>query len=330
MRSVPPLFVHASSEATHVDETREFKDDADAAQQAEYWRKLYVAMTRAEDELYVTGYLTKQGKVDGSWYEAIEQGLAPLSETLTDAEGSVTARVYPAERPMPAPIAPSEATSPPATRSLVLEKLPRHRPVPIVRPSSVDKAADPQRVLATRLEESLDPESARLAGTALHALLQHLGKVQPAQRPSVAARALETLLPTAPAQHAPLAAKALSIIGKPELAHLFGPNSRAEVPFFAEAQRGTERVRIIGRIDRIVVNPGSILLVDFKSDAEPVMELSQVKSAYLQQLALYALVARELFPGQEVEAAILWTSLESLIKLPPVALAEAAGGFTIR
>jgi hypothetical protein len=38
------------------------------------------AMTRAEDELYVTGYLTKQGKVEGSWYEAIEQGLAPLSE----------------------------------------------------------------------------------------------------------------------------------------------------------------------------------------------------------------------------------------------------------
>jgi ATP-dependent helicase/nuclease subunit A len=330
MRSVPPLFVHAASEATHVDETREFKDDADAAQQAEYWRKLYVAMTRAEDELYVTGYLTKQGKVDGSWYEAVEQGLAPLSETLTDADGNVTALVYPAERPMPAPIAPSEATPPPATRSLLLEKLPRHRPVPIVRPSSVEKAADPQRVLATRLEESLDPETARLAGTALHALLQHLGKVQPAQRPSVAARALETLLPTAPAQHAPLAAKALSIIGKPELAHLFGPNSRAEVPFFAEAQRGTERVRIIGRIDRIVVNPGSVLLVDFKSDADPVMEPSQVKAAYLQQLALYALVARELFPGQEVEAAILWTRLESLIKLPPVALAEAAGGFTIR
>ena len=334
MRTAPPLFVHASSEATHVDETRAFKADADEEQQAEYWRKLYVAMTRAEDELYVTGYLTKQGKVDGSWYEAIEQGLTPLSETIADAEGKVTALVYPADRPAPAPLAPDAAVVAPVTQALVLSELPKHRPVPIIRPSSIEKPADPERALSTRLEEALDPETARLAGTALHALLQHLGKVAPAERAGVADRALETLLPTAPAQHAALATKALSILTRPELAHLFGPDSRAEVPFFAEAERsgrnGAERIRIIGRIDRIVVNPRSVLLIDFKSDASPAMEPDAVNPAYLQQLGLYALVARELFPDKQVEAAILWTSLESLIKLPAVALAEAAGGFTIR
>jgi len=330
MRSVPPLFVHASSDASHVDETREFKQDADADQQAEYWRKLYVAMTRAEDELYVTGYLTRQGKVDGSWYEAIEQGLAPLSETVADAEGNVTALIYPAERPAAAPLQAESARPSIAKEALVLDPLPPHRPIRIVRPSAVEQAVRPERVLVTRLEESLDPETARLSGTALHALLQHLGRVEPAERPRVAARALEVLLPDAPARHAPLAAKALSILGKPGLAQLFGPDSRAEVPFFAEARRGEERIRIIGRIDRIVVNPGSVLLVDFKSDADPTMDAARVKPAYIQQLALYALVAGELFPGQAVDAAILWTGLESLLKLPPVVLAEAAGGFTIR
>jgi len=334
MRSVPPLFVHASSDSTHVDETREFKADAEADQQAEYWRKLYVAMTRAEDELYITGYLTKQGKVDGSWYEAIEQGLAPWSEKLTDADGTVTALVYPAERPVPALIVPDAAAERPVTQALVLGPLPKHRPVPIIRPSSVEVPTSPERVLATRLEAALDPETARLSGTALHALLQHLGKVDPAQREIVAARALETLLPNAPHLHTGVAENALSILTRPELAHLFGPNSRAEVPFFAEAQRQTktvpERIRIIGRIDRIVVNPGSILLVDFKSDANPATDATTVNPAYLQQLGLYALVARELFPGQVVEAAILWTSLESLVKLPAAALAEAARGFTIQ
>ncbi|RYG95411.1 MAG: hypothetical protein EON57_16685, partial [Alphaproteobacteria bacterium] len=158
--------------------------------------------------------------------------------------------------------------------------------------------------------------------------------VEPADRAKVAARALETLLPTAPAQHAALSAKAISILTRPELAHLFGPDSRAEVPFFAEAFRQTrsipERIRIIGRIDRIVVNPDSILLVDFKSDANPAPEPSQVNPAYLQQLGLYALVAGELFPGKAIEAAILWTSLESLVKLPLADLAGAAGGFTIQ
>ena len=59
MSAEPPLFFHASSKETHVAETMEHRDDAEAAQKAEYWRKLYVAMTRAEDELYVTGTLTK-------------------------------------------------------------------------------------------------------------------------------------------------------------------------------------------------------------------------------------------------------------------------------
>jgi ATP-dependent helicase/nuclease subunit A len=43
----------------HAAETMEHKQEAEAAQKAEYWRTLYVARTRAEDELYITGYLTK-------------------------------------------------------------------------------------------------------------------------------------------------------------------------------------------------------------------------------------------------------------------------------
>src|SRR3569833_3595313 len=87
MGAEPPFFFHASSRETHADETLGHKADADEAQKAEYWRKLYVAMTRAEDELYVTGHLTKQGKIEGSWYEAIEQGLRPASEVVRDTVG---------------------------------------------------------------------------------------------------------------------------------------------------------------------------------------------------------------------------------------------------
>ena len=330
MRVNPPLFIHASSAATHVDETLELKTDADADQQAEYWRKLYVAMTRAEDELYVTGYLTKQGKADGSWYEAIEQGLGPLSEVVTDAEGKPLALVYPRERQAVAPVGVAEATAADITQLLDLPPLPPHRIRQIIRPSSLDGPSDPERALATRLEQSRDPETARLAGTALHALLQHLSRVPPDQQSAVAARAMPMLLPTAPDQHAGLARKALSILSRPELAHLFGPNSRAEVPFLAEALRYGQPVTIAGRIDRLVETPDEILLVDFKSDANAVMEPTGVPLAYQRQLALYALVAGQLFPGRTVSAAILWTSLESLIKLPVAALAEAAGGFTVR
>jgi len=330
LRAKPPLFVHASSSATHAPATSAFKDEADGDQLREYWRKLYVAMTRAEDELYVTGYLTKQGKLDGSWYEAIEHGLGPLSEGLTDADGNTSALIYPKERPAPARLKPVEALIDVGGMALDLTPLPVRKLRKVLRPSSVETPSDPDRTLATRLEEGLDPETARLAGTALHALLQHLAKVAPADRRAVAARALPLLLPEAPEQHAPLAAKALSILSRPELTQLFAEGSRAEVPFLATAEHKGEMVTIAGRIDRIVVTPDGVLLVDFKSDADPVMEPGRVKPGYLTQLGLYALVAKQLFPGQRIEAGILWSGLESLLKLPDAALAEAARGFTIR
>jgi len=330
LRAQPPLFVHASSSATHAPATSGFKDEADSDQLKEYWRKLYVAMTRAEDELYVTGYLTKQGKVDGSWYEAIEQGLGPLSESLTDAEGNTAALLYPRERPAPAKLKPVEALVDLGGMGLDLKPLPERKVRKVLRPSSVETPSDPDRMLATRLEEGLDPTTARLAGTALHALLQHLAKVGLADRPAVAARALPLLLPEAPEQHQALAAKALSILSRPELQHLFAEGSRAEVPFLATALHKGETVTIAGRIDRIVVTPGGVLLVDFKSDADPMMEPERVKPGYLLQLGLYALVAKQLFPGQRIETGILWTGLESLLKLPDAALANAARGFTIR
>ena len=330
MRTKPPLFIHASSAATHVDATRDFKDDADADQQAEYWRKLYVAMTRAEDELYVTGYLTRMGKADGSWYEAIEQALQPLGAPVLDADGKPVALVYPRERPQSAPATAAAQLSFDMPPPLVLPALPEHRLRQIVRPSAVDAPADPERALATRLEQSLDPETARQQGTALHALLQHLSRVPAAQQAAVAARALETLLPAAPERHAALAARAVSILSRPDLAHIFGPNSRAEVPFLADALRNGQPVTLAGRIDRLVETDDEILLVDFKSDASPALEPEGVPNAYKRQLALYALVAGQLFPGRVISGAILWTSLESLVKLPPAVLADAAGGFTVR
>lgn len=330
MQVRPPLFIHAASQATHVPETMDYKLAAEEEQQKEYWRKLYVAMTRAEDELYVTGYLTKQGKVEGSWYEAIEQGLKPRSETVADAEGSVTALVYPAGRPAPAPVAAGMAGPEPAAGPLQLAPLPPHRPLRIVRPSSAFEPADGERVLATAAEAVADAETARREGIALHALLQHLGRVDRTEWDPVARKALMTLIPELPDSHERLAAKAVSILGRPELQYLFGTNSRAEVPFLADVRRKGEPVRLAGRIDRLVVGPDSVLVVDFKSDARAPLDPADVPPAYATQLGLYALVASQLFPDHDVRAGILWTSLESLLELPRKALAEAASAFTMR
>jgi ATP-dependent helicase/nuclease subunit A len=330
------LFVHASGKADHVPGTLALRDAAEAAQWQEFWRKLYVGMTRAEDELYVTGALTPgksaESQLKGSWYEAIETSLRPESEVVTNAEGVETALIYPRERPQPAPVRDTRLVPTAGGAPLVLAPLPGKKARPVVRPSSAFEPTDADRVLATAAEAVVDAETARREGIALHALLQHLGKLDRGLWDEVAGKALAALLPEAPDSNARLAAKAIAILASPAHAEIFGPDSRAEVPFLVHAFRKGEPVTLAGRIDRLVVTPARdrVLIVDFKSDANPAVDAASTPAPYATQLGLYALVAKQLFPGAEVRAGILWTSLESLLFLPGHALAQAASAFTMR
>src|SRR5690606_20130583 len=132
-------------------------------------------------------------------------------------------------------------------------------------------------------------------------------RLEPAVWDAVAARALPALLPDLPMAHAALAAKARAILTRPELAPLFAANSRGEVPILAQGRRNGAPVTLAGRIDRLVVAPDRVLIVDYKADARPPATPEAVPAAYLTLLGLYALVATQLFPGRPVQAAILWT-----------------------
>ena len=199
----------------------------------------------------------------------------------------------------------------------------------MIRPSTASKPADVERVYETAAEAAYDADTARKRGIALHALLQHLGKVPRPDWDTVALKALAALAADIPEQHDDLARKAISILTRPELALIFGPDSRAEVPFLAPAHRDGKPILLAGRIDRLVVTPESVIIVDFKSDAVAPADPAAVPPSYLTQLALYAMVANQLFAGRAVKTAILWTGLESLMELTPEQLVNAARGFTI-
>jgi ATP-dependent helicase/nuclease subunit A len=329
-----PLFFHGSSKANHTGETEGYRAEADAAQQREYWRKLYVAMTRAEDELYVTGYLTKKGSTKGSWYEAVDQALRPEALAVPGREGEEPVLIYPAGAAVPAErgrISPELA----AAVASALPELPHYALRRIVRPSlAFDEAAvtTPDAALVTDAEtvvERRDPDRARLNGIALHALLHHLARIEPGQWDAVSAKAMPVLLPDHPADHAAVIAKAHAILTRPDLAGLFGPNSRGEVPILAKGTRKGQPITIAGRIDRLVVEPGRVWIVDYKSDARTPDDGAPVPPAYRTQLGLYALIAGQLFGGRQVAASIFWTGPESLTNLDKKDLHDAVDGFTI-
>ena len=46
-------------------------------------------------------------------------------------------------------------------------------------------------------------------------------------------------------------------------------------------------------------------------------------AAYLRQMAIYAAVLRDIFPGRRVEAALIWTDGPKLMPIPEMLMTEA-------
>ena len=85
---------------------------------------------------------------------------------------------------------------------------------------------------------------------------------------------------------------------------------------------------ISGQIDRIVVLPDRVLIVDYKTLRPPPAGADDVPAAYLHQLAAYRAAVAAIYPGRPVEAAILWTDGPILMPIPAALLdlSRAGGG----
>src|SRR5690606_39232133 len=89
-----------------------------------------------------------------------------------------------------------------------------------------------------------------------------------------------------------IAMETLAILQDPVLAPLFGPDSRAEVPIAAvlPSPDGTRpALRLTGKIDRLVVTGGTVLILDYKTNRPSPADLQSVPDTYLFQIAAYRL-----------------------------------------
>jgi ATP-dependent helicase/nuclease subunit A len=122
-----------------------------------------------------------------------------------------------------------------------------------------------------------------------------------------------------------LLAEITQILQTPDFGALFGPGSRAEIPFAAELpplQANGPPLRIAGQIDRLIRRGSEVLILDFKSGSAIPRIPDEVPEAYLAQLAAYRLAIMRVLPAEEVRAALLWTEIPHLMAIPPALLAK--------
>jgi ATP-dependent helicase/nuclease subunit A len=82
-------------------------------------------------------------------------------------------------------------------------------------------------------------------------------------------------------------------------------------------------LKISGRIDRLVLLPGRVLVADFKSNRPSPARIEDADPAYLRQMAIYAAVLADVFPDRRVEAALVWTDGPKLMPVPENLLVKA-------
>ena len=294
---------------------------AKAARDEEGRRLLYVALTRAEDRLYICGWRGTNRPPTDCWYETIHAGLAGLAQptsfdfrgelgeagwagdglvyvqSQTGAPGTDEDRLR-GTRPIKRPLDPWIRALPP------LEPRP-------ARPLSPSRLGEEPPVRAP-LDASGDHRFRR--GRLIHRLLQTLPDLPAAQRAEAVKRFLDQRGHDLPAAiRAQIAGETLHLLADPTFAALFGPGSLAEAPIVGELADG---VVISGQIDRLLVTPSEVLIVDFKTNRPAPRTPAETAQPYLRQMAAYRAALGKIYPGKSIRCALLWTEEPRLMELP--------------
>jgi ATP-dependent helicase/nuclease subunit A len=274
----------------------------------EHWRLLYVAMTRAEEALFIGGALGRRETEPAaeSWYARLAPLMPgdPLPDTIWGERREWGTHAPPVEARRQAELPIPRVPPAWATRPIGLEPRP---PRPLA-PSSAgeEHGADPPLPLGVAAE-------AARRGVLTHRLLERLPDIVPGEREEKARAWLSRHAAEFPAaERDTMLARALAVIAHPHWAELFGPGALAEVPLAATVGGQV----IAGTADRLLVEPRRVLVADFKTARRPPAALDEVPLATLRQMAAYAAALAAIYPGRSIEAAVLYTQTPRLIEIP--------------
>jgi ATP-dependent helicase/nuclease subunit A len=283
----------------------------DRREREEHWRLLYVALTRAEERLYIGGALgpaDRKGPPQSSWWTALDSALLGLGAEWQDDPHWGRARRFGDPETFT-----KAASRQPASEARLPDWIGRPapteaRPPRPLAPSALgeDDVADPPPSPAMRV--------AAQRGRLLHALFERLPEVPKEERAARAERWLERSAGIDdPELRRSLVEDACRLISDPAHAELFAPGALAEAPIAAVVGEG---VVVSGSVDRLLVGPDRIIVADFKTGRRAPAALDDIPVPHLRQMAAYVEALKIIFPGRPIPAKLLYTAAPVLFDLP--------------
>ena len=289
----------------------------------EHRRLLYVALTRPRDRLYIGGFVGTRKPPEDCWYHLIEAGLSGLLVPVSGLdvpEGALRIQSFdlPLEGGSGAAQVPSEIEVPDWLR---MNAASEPEALPPLRPSSALGAAETQE----RPLDSTFARDARRRGKLVHALLQTLPELPAEKRADVARvllKARGNWLDEVQQSH--LAREVVTLISAPELAALFGPESKAEIAISGSVMLGDGQKRdISAQIDRLAVTNAAVFIADYKTATRAPERLEDIPETYIAQLALYRALLVPVYPDRRVVCMIVYTAGPRVFTLSDAQLERA-------
>ena len=256
-------------------------------------RLLYVAMTRARDQLYVCGYHQK-GDSPLRWLPLI----APCAQ-IKDPPKIKQTKLRPTRQAQQ-----NKKTAPIPAKTKIAARVEQKR----LSPSNFSpekKFQEPLSLLAPAAQKT-----AALAGSLMHAALRYASQMNKEKLTPL----LQRLFPqTSKEECRDMAQLARELIAHRELAFCF-EHGIAEVPVEALFESPKTPLVISGRIDRLIFSEKNhtAQIIDYKTDKNPPDQDAPMLSHYRKQLAAYRAVIQKMRPDWDVSAALLWTRIPRL------------------
>ena len=276
-------------------------------------RLLYVGLTRARDRLIIGGRIASNRKIENAhaWWGPVFGAFAAMDGVREVETASGPARRFGADpvRLVRSGAAVAAAAALPGWLT--------------AEPAREDAG---RRAAPSRMDETSDAAPSPLATTAgpgaplgrfrrgdlIHRLLERLPDMAAADRPDAAARMLSRERDLNEDQREEMIAAALSVLNDARFAPVFGPGSRPEVALTGSVGA----TAISGRMDRLVVTPDRVLVIDYKTNRPAPDRIEDADPAYVRQMAIYAAILKSLYPDRIVEAALVWTDGPRLMAVP--------------
>ncbi len=297
------IFLYPFNSAEYETTCKKIRNKQQQNALEEYHRLLYVALTRAEDRLYICGY-QQESNNNKSWYNLCQNNLDKICSYQQKK------LVYEIKQEIP--IQSTTDISPKLSSVDPFLWLNNPAPIesPLSKPLTPSKQDNDDDVYSSPLEK--DNQKYFLRGTIIHKLLQLLPEISKENRINSAKQYFHNNnFDLSSSNQSQIISEVISILENPEFSSLFDKQSKAEVPIMGEVDGKI----ISGQIDRLAVLPDKVLIIDYKTNRPAAKSINEVPLAYLKQLKAYKSLVQKIYPDKIIKTYILWTNTTQIMEI---------------